>query len=198
MAKARRKAARRRRRGGIRMLEAAREVIHQPPAEPQRDPREVVAEARRRTLGLDDVLRPMLCEPAGQAVALGASDADEARELYAVFCRFDRADETYMRRIIGRARFQAVSKLEILPEQFETRADDVIDPRSADEKDRDAVNTWMRWQGLLGRLSAREHTLIVGVSRHTAGPVHRDGALTPLGADFIAAMRALRSAEGGG
>ena len=177
------------------MLEAAREVIHQPPAEPQRDPREVVAEARRRALGRDDVLRPMFCEPAGQAIALGTTDADEARELYAAFCRFDRADETYMRRIIGRARFQAVSKLEILPERLETRADDVIDTRSEDQKDRDAVNTWMRWQGLLGRLSAREHSLIAGVSRHTVGPVHRDGALTPAGADFLAAMRALRAAE---
>lgn len=175
------------------------EVIYQPPAEPAEDPRVVVLNARTRHFGpACDPQSVMLADPAGQAIHLGASDADEARELYAVFCRFDRADETYMRRIIGRARFQAVSKLEILPEQFETRADDVIDPRSADEKDRDAVNTWMRWQGLLGRLSAREHTLIVGVSRHTAGPVHRDGALTPLGADFIAAMRALRSAEGGG
>ena len=146
--------------------------------------REVTDIARRRA---DD---PMYCEPAGVAIRIGAEDRDEAIKLWALFKAADAADEAYARRFVGIRRFPNVGKLEYLPETFETRADDRPDHRSQDEKDRDAVNAWMRWQGHFGCISKDHHSVIVDAMRHRARLTHA-GQLTRTGSAFIAAMRAL-------
>lgn len=129
-------------------------------------------------------------EPAGQAIILGATDTDEAAQLWRTFRDCDAADDAYARRFVGIRRFPNVGKLEFLPERFETRDDDQPDSRTADEKDRDAVNRWMHWQGLLGRIGREQHTVIVDAMRHRARLVHA-GKLTRTGTAFVAAMRAL-------
>lgn len=146
--------------------------------------REVTDIARRRA---DD---PMFCEQAGIAIRIGAEDNDEASKLWSLFKAADAADEAYARRFVGIRRFPNVGKLEYLPETFETRADDKPDHRTQDEKDRDAVNAWMRWQGHFGCLDRDHHTVIVDAMRHRARLTHA-GQLTRTGAAFIAAMRAL-------
>lgn len=129
-------------------------------------------------------------EPAGQAIMLGTASADEAAQLWQTFRDCDAADDAYARRFVGIRRFPNVGKLEFLPERFETRDDDKPDSRTAEEKDRDAVNRWMHWQGLFGRIGRDHHTVIVDAMRHRARLVHA-GKLTRTGTAFIAAMRAL-------
>lgn len=155
------------------------------------DPRVVVLSARIRAgaTNADDASRPIWGEPAGQAIAM-TCDTDEARRLWDTFKRVDAADDAYARRYCGIRRFPNVGKLEYLPETLETRPDDRPDSRTQDEKDRDAVNEWMRWQGLFGRIGRDNHTAVVDAMRQRARLVHA-GRVTKSGAAFIAAMRAL-------
>ena len=159
--------------------------------ERESDPRVVVLAARIRAgaKGEEDAARPIWGEPAGQAIALSC-EGDEARRLWDTFKRVDAADDTYARRYCGIRRFPNVGKLEYLPETMETRPDDRPDSRTTDEKDRDAVNEWMRWQGLFGRIGRDNHTAIVDAMRQRARLVHA-GRATRAGAAFVAAMRAL-------
>lgn len=183
-----------------REIEAMNERIERRHAvEVYEDPRSVVITARSRLIGeaaSDSLLSPMLCEPAGRAIKIGARNSDEAGKLWDVFKRLDAADETYFRRAIGRPRFPSVAKLEMMPETFETRPDDKPDLRDKDQKDRDAVNSWMRWQGYMGCLASHERHAITSVMRHTAGDTHVGQTLTTAGQAFVAAMRVLRLVEG--
>lgn len=172
----------------------AAEYIQPAPVE---DPRNVVQFARMRLHGLskEAAMSIMASEQAGLAIHLGARDEDERGKLWAIFTRYDGADETYFRRIIGRPRFANVTKMEYLPETFETRPDDRPDARSDDEKDRDAVNGWMRWQGKLGCLDRSESWIITKAARQTCPALVTGGRLTTTGAAFVAAMRMLRDVD---
>lgn len=191
------RAAKRAKKKGIRKQfrdQDERDAQRQPP-EPAQDARETVLQARGRLLGREvapDLLLPLYGDPAGRAIGIGAKGSDEAQKLWGVFARFDSADETYFRRIIGRPRFAAVARMEIMPETFETRSDDRPDYRSDAEKDRDAVSAWMRWRGYLGCLSGPERTVIMRSARRTSGDLQRGGKLTTTGMAFVAAMRELR------
>lgn len=172
-----------------------------PRPEKQEDARMTVLQARCRHLQRPVTNEACLSltwpghgDPAGQALDMGASDSDERDNLWGVFKRLDAADEAYSRRYVGIRRFPNVAKVEFLPERFETSADDPLDTRTADEKDRDAVNVWMRWQGLLGRLPAADRSVIDAVMRRRIEPV-RSGVLTAAGRGFVEAMKNLLEVE---
>lgn len=158
--------------------------------EPQEDPRAVAIAARIRAGAPDanEAQRPMWGEAAGQAIAQQAPA--EAAELWDTFKRIDAADDAYARRFTGIRRFPNVTKLEMMPERFETRDDDRPDSRTPDEKDRDAVAAWTRWQGLLSRLRQDQHAIITDAMRHRARLMH-GGKPTKAGKAFVAAMQAL-------
>lgn len=160
------------------------------PREPQEDPCAVVVAARMRAgaPNPDEARRPMWGESAGQAIAQQAPA--EAAELWDTFKRIDAADDAYARRFTGIRRFPNVAKLEMLPDRFETRDDDRPDCRTPEEKDRDAVANWARWQGLLSRLGQDQHAVIVDAMRHRARLMH-GGKATVAGKAFVAAMQAL-------
>lgn len=177
------------------------------PRAPVEDPRVVVLDARRRHNGKrqgEDVSHEMWGDLAGRAIIIGAealTDRSAAERmdlagcLWSVFKRLDGCDETYFRRIIGRQRFPNVARMEYLPEAFETRADDHHgEYRTEDEKDRAAVRNWMRWQGLLGCMSATEHCAIVSALRQRVMLSHA-GRLTGAGERFFTAMRRLVDIE---
>lgn len=161
--------------------------LEPPPEKVDAKLRETTETVRRR------VNDPMFCEQAGVAIRLGASDRAEADKLWSLFKAADASDEAYARRFVGIRRFPNVGKLEYLPESFETRVDDKPDHRTQEEKDRDAVTTWMRWQGHFGRIGRDHHSAIVDAMRHRARLTHA-GRLTRTGAAFISAMRALDAA----
>lgn len=178
------------------------------PCQPAEDPRVVVLDARCRHTGrvqTDDVAGEMWGDLAGRAIAIGASMAADltaadrralASDLWDLFKRVDAADETYFRRIIGRARFPNVARLEYIGEVFEAREDEQNSSgwKSEDDKDRDAVRTWMTWQGLLGELPRDAHCAIVSALRQRVMLSHA-GRLTGAGEAFVSAMRALMKVE---
>lgn len=161
------------------------------------NPTETVLNARARRLNAEPdrcFLGEMFGEDAGIAIHLGAKGLDEANTLWSLFKRYDRHDETFHRLVIGKPRFPAVSKLEFMPERMETRADDVIDTRTQDERIRDARNDKARWDGLLERLYPFQRIIIKRATRHME-TLHERGALTSAGRSFVAAMRALSEVE---
>lgn len=163
-----------------------------PTREPVEDPRAVVLDARRRHNAQPDrdkVAADMWGDLAGRAIAIHGGA--EAPDLWGTFKALDAAAEAYFRRIIGRHRFPCAARLEYLPEAFETRPDE--HPRrclTEDEKDRAALNTWMRWQGYLGHLSSAEHSAIVSAMRQRVMLSHA-GRLTGAGAAFVSALTRL-------
>lgn len=158
------------------------------------DPRTVVISARQRhnckPCGYD-VDIDMWGDMAGRAIIIGADDMDEARALWDMFKAVDAADERYFRRIIGRSRFPSVSKMEYLPEPFET-GDDANKGKyqTEEEKDRSAKLRWMEWQERLLSLSETDHCAIVSAMRHRVLLSHA-GKLTGNGVAFVKGMRAL-------
>lgn len=196
------KAARRRRRkatGGKRAMEAAQEIAERAVRVTERDdPLSVVMQARARRICrpvTSDNLAPILGEDAGIALCLGAGD--EASRLWDVFKRYDAAMRTYSRLVLGRDRFPSVSKMEFLPERLETRADDVIDTRSHDERIRDARNGRAAWAAMIDKLYPWQRMIIDGAARQIE-VLHRDGELTSSGRSFVAAMRRLADVESDG
>lgn len=160
----------------------------------EEDPRLVAFEARKRVWGIgDDALDPMTAEEAGVAIKLGAESKAEARHLWQVYTSYDGVDDRYCKFVIGKQRFEAVSKLEFLPERLETRPDDRPDLRTEEEKIRDARNNWHIWQGFMGELERWERTAINRSVRREDELV-KDGELTVHGKALVRALRALRRA----
>lgn len=134
---------------------------------------------------------------AGLAITIGAKDDNERSRLWDVWRGLDGAEATYFRRILGKSRHAKTAKIEMQPpEALETRPDDRPDLRDEDQKDRDAVNGWMRWKGFLGHLATHERVSISQALQHKSGLV-KDGKLSVSGVTFLAAMRELaRVVEG--
>ena len=157
------------------------------------NPTETVMQARARHAGAapsHDMLAPVWCEPAGRALAIGAPD--EYAKLFALFVAYDSAMRTYSRIVLGRSRHPAVSKLEFMQERFETRADDVIDLRSEDERIADARESHARWVADLGKLRSWDRIIIERAALQTE-TMQICGQLTSAGRSFVAAM--IRLAE---
>ena len=180
---------------GKRDYERMQETINAPMHEPYVDPRQVVKEARARIMRLDPtdaMLTEMLVSEPGQAIYAGAKNLDEAKKLWAVFCAFDAVDDAYSRRVIGRPRFANVSRLEMMPERFETRADDRPDTRTEDEKVRDAKNAKARWEAYMADIGPYFRHCVIAASRQTHEMFLIEGKLTLAGDYFVRAMRTLR------
>lgn len=159
------------------------------------DPRQVVLSARARLMAgqaKGDLMLTLYEHPCGRAIAAKAKDADEALALWAVFEPMDKADAAYCRHVVGRSRFAKTSRIELLPEAFEARGDEQHDPRTEDEKHRDACDTQARWRGYLAALTHGERGVIRRVMRGFSDPM-RDGKVTVEGHRFVRAIRSLRN-----
>lgn len=66
-----------------------------------------------------------------------------------------------------------------------------VDMRSDDERDRQAVSTWMRWRGYLGCVDATMRTLIHQAERGTGKELWRDGAPTREGRWTLTGLKKL-------
>lgn len=162
------------------------------------NPTETVREARKRHMpraNRSTLLDPIMCEQAGQAIAI-AADADEAAKLWEVFTAYDRAHGAYSRLVLGRSRFPSISKMEFMPERLETRADDRPDLRTEDERVRDARNAMAAWDAHMAKLRPWQRHIIAGVVRQ-AETLHDLGVLTSAGRSFVAAVRRLRDVREG-
>ncbi len=166
------------------------------------DPREVVLAARCRRLGKSErkedqlsVTWPMLSDNVGIAIHLGNSDQQERDRLWKVFCDFDRIDEAYHRRILGRGRHAKCGKIEYMPERFEVDPSLTSDDRSDEEKDSSVVRSWMRWHANVRSLSsADESAFFSGLYARLA--LHDGGVILASGERFNAALRRLAEIAG--
>lgn len=177
------------------------------PRQPFEDPRVVVLDARCRHNAKcrhEDVADDMWGDMVGRAIVIGAEGLtdrrqDERREvaarLWSLFKRLDAVEEAYFQRIIGKARFPNVSKMEYIPEPFETRPDDrPREYRTEEAKDAAAKHDWIRWRGYLVEMTEAEHCSIASALRHRLLLSHA-GKLTGAGDRFFAAMLKLAELE---
>ena len=183
-------------------MEAQWEREEAPVIKVQEDPRIVVLSARCRHMNKPDTKETrlalswqMMGDPAGRAIRIEARD--DADKLWDMFCRLDARHDAYRRRNIGRPRFAKVTKMEYLPETFETREDDSNDHRTPEEKDRDATNGWQRWLGFMRRMTVHERMAIYdGLWRRC--DLTKGGISTTAGVQFVMALRVLRDIEQNG
>lgn len=170
-------------------------------ARPQEDPMRVTLDRRCRRFGLAasegnrEICRsPWMCCDLGFVIEARTSGRDHMRQksrLWDVFTRWCRAETAYRTRYLGQSETPANAALLMVPDVMETDQSATVDVRTPDDRDRDAVNGWMRWQGYLGRLSA-EHRKILHHARRDDGPaLWRDGLPTPSGVMALAALRDL-------
>lgn len=172
----------------------------------KKDPREVVLSARCRRLGMKDTPEnraalslPIFGDMAGIAISIGSSDAMDRDRLWSCLLSISRAMTVYHARILGQPIFAKCGRMEYLPERLETSAEDdaPADTRTAAERERAAVNAWMHWHGMVGRLSAHEQTALWdGVYQRTH--LHHGGRLTASGGQFVRALRVIEGAASHG
>lgn len=184
--------ARRRKRTARAMYDEYRsEVVHNVPMPTLEEVREVVRAARARHMQMQASAamdEPMMGEEAGRAITIGAADEHEANQLWETFKLIDASDEAFSRRVLNRSRFANVSKLELMPERMETRPDDRIDVRTADEKAADAKRSWASWCELLGSLHMPLHEAMHMALRQRV-KLHQGRQLTRAGSLFVDAIR---------
>lgn len=166
------------------------------------DARDTVLRARCRQMGIRATEANLLAmgadmmgDPAGKAISIGARSTTEASALWGTFREVDAADDRHMRRIIGKPRFANVSRLEMLPDRFETRPDDRVDVRTDDEKDRAAKSAWAGWvRRFDGLLMTERNALQDGLRLRV--PLTERGKLTLAGERFVRAVRVLHGQGG--
>ena len=185
--------ARRKKRATARALydEYRSEVVHNVPMPTLGEVRQVVREARARHMAMQAspaMDEPMMGEEAGRAITIGAANEHEADQLWETFKLIDASDEAFSRRVLGKQRFPNVAKMEMLPERMETRPDDRIDVRTADEKAADAKRSWTGWCELLGSLHMPLHAAMHMALRQRV-KLHQGRQLTRTGSLFVDAMR---------
>ncbi len=139
-----------------------------------------------------DEMHPMLGHPCGQVIARQAGSHEEAVALWAIFNDMDRADDSYVRNVLGRRRFAKTAKVEMIPERAEARADDRPDLRDEDQKHRDAANAQAGWRSRLDRLRPGDRKILRASMRGLC-EVIREGQVTADGFRFMRAMKNLRA-----
>ena len=187
------KARRRKRKKGYRKMFEVQAQGEPSSREPRENPTATVMQARARRLGKKpsrELLDDMLGDPCGEAIHLGIKSATEARRVWDVFKRMDAADDAFCRRIIGKRRFPAVSKMEFMPERLETSPNEPLDVRTEDEKVAAARDAHRNWSGLFDKLHPWQRHAIESAARGRE-TLQKQGALTAAGRSFVAAMQRL-------
>lgn len=157
------------------------------------DPREVALTARTRRmsgLSMKDAADPMLTCELG-CVIHSKCKPDEAARLWSVWQAYCAAERTYRIRIIGTTGDPQGAAIQMIPDTLQADPSFRADTRTDDEKDRDAVNNWMRWQGYLGHLGAREASALRQAERGTGKPLWASNRATQAGSYAFSALRCL-------
>lgn len=165
---------------------------------PKEDPMRTALNSRCLRFGLSpnaenrEICRsPWMCCDIGFVIEARTSGRDHMHRksrLWDVFARWCRAEATYRARYLGQVEAPASAALQMVPDAVETDPSATVDTRDQDQRDRDAVNNWMRWQGFLGRLSADARTLLQCARRGDGPPLWRDGQPTDAGLRALVAL----------
>lgn len=160
----------------------------------ERDPTKTALNARAKHMGEGQtregrakVAAQSYAGEAGRAI-MASQQGEPARGMTECYTALLRADAAYCSRYLGSRRHAKTAKIEMMPERFEARADDTPDLRTDEERDRQAVSTWMRWQGWLGQIAKHKASAIQRALGEEAELVTCGGVLTGEGCLFIEAM----------
>lgn len=160
------------------------------------DPRKTALQARVRQFGGQDTQKGRkavsddFCgSQIGFVMKAKCSDI-EARALWQTFRAWCMAEDQYRRRYIGQSEHAKGTAIVMVADEMQTDTSLTVDLRDADQRDRDAVRSWMRWQGYLGRLS-RDHHRAMHDARLERVELWRDHMPTKRGLVALNALRAL-------
>ena len=117
--------------------------------------------------------------------------ASERAELWDVFATWCRAETCYLSRIIGITGSPQGSALQMTPDATETDTSLTVDTRTSDERDRDAVTAWRRWQSYLAEISTRGRLSLQSARRETGPALWLYGRPTRAGMTALAALQEL-------
>lgn len=135
-------------------------------ADSPKDPRKTALQARCRHFGGEDTKAGRLAmsgQHSGSQIGMVMQahlSVAKISPLWQTFQSWCAAEATYRRRYIGQSEHPKAPAMAMTRDPVETDASHSVDLRDSDQKDRDAVNNWMRWQGYLGHLSSADQTAL--------------------------------------
>lgn len=151
------------------------------------DPRKTALEARERILGIctigkgrNGALDPLISSPMG-CVIHHQSKKQAAARLWAVWQAYCVAERSYRLRYLGQSGHPKGASIQMVSEKVQTEQSPKIDVRTQEEKDAQAVRTWMKWQGLLGMLSTDRASALRQAERGEGRDLWRSGQPTQYG-----------------
>lgn len=157
----------------------------------------VALDARCRAFGIapspsarEAMRGPEAGSPIGMVLMRLCRDGAEVSRLWTVWQGWCSAERVYRSRYIGQTGDPKGASLPVLPEPLQTDQNHTVDTRTGDERDRDAVNGWMRWQGYLGHLSGARQGLLHG-ARNGSWTLWDNCCPTRDGFALLAALRHL-------
>lgn len=179
--------------GTKRRKKQGRARMEELPQEREGHAQATVLEARARQMAQagkkpQDMKQAMFSEDEGRVLGMIYSHSD-AKRMWGHYVALT-TSETRYHRSLGKSLHPKGAKLEMMQERFETRADDVVDLRTEEERDRDAARSWDKWLGVIRQIGIGHASAIQSASRSFA-TLTLDGAPTSAGLRFAGAMRAL-------
>jgi hypothetical protein len=169
---------------------------------PEPDARETGLQARVKHFGATDTpdaRRALSGQHIGSQLGMVMQrecQPDECARLWTVWQAFCMAEATYRMRIIGQSGNPKGATIAMLPDKLEADTGHTVDLRDSDQRDRDAVNAWMRWRGFIGHLDARYRVAIHDAERGIGPDLWRDCNPTSAGLVALEALRRLAKVVG--
>lgn len=160
------------------------------------DPRKTALQARVMRFGGEDTLKGRIAlsgQHSGSQIGLvmqATLKPHEIAPLWQTFQTWCVVEATYRRRYLGQADTPKGATIMTPPEPMETDKSHSVDLRDPEQKDRDAVNRWMQWQGYLGHLSAA-YQRVLHDARLERADLWRYQRPTQRGLNAVEALQAL-------
>jgi len=131
----------------------------------------------------------------GRCIAHGKTH-DQAMRVWQVWQGYGQANLTYQSRYIGQSENPKGATLAMAPDRMETDQSHSVDLRDQDERDRDAVSNYMRWEGLMMKIDRKHMAAIKAARTVPEGVLWSDTAPTLAGYRFAEAIQALARVSG--
>mgnify|MGYP000085429732 CR=1 FL=1 len=161
------------------------------------DPRKTALTARCRQLGNDgsrkdqeDAANPMLSHPMGYVIQ-SECKKDHAAILWDVWQRYSMAERTYRMLYLGTTGDPQGAAIAMVPDKMQTDQSFNVDLRTREERERQAVASWMRWQGYLGQMGAVAASTLRKAERGDGKPLWDDAKPTYQGRCALTSLSVL-------
>jgi len=171
---------------------------HRKRAESPSDPRKTALQARAAHFSGKNTKEAMAAV-SGQHISsqlgmvIQAESGDKhVSKVWPTFQAWCMAETSYRRRYLGQGEFAKCASIQMEPDRFEADNGHTVDLRDDEQKDKDAINAWMCWQGYLGHLSATQRSALHN-ARLERAQLWRDRKPTQRGLYTLEALNALHA-----